>query len=220
MNDRGRREKGFDRLAPVYDLGSRLFFGRSLLRSQTFFLNELTRPQTVLILGGGTGRILIELERTHPGARIWYVDISEKMLERAGRLFKQQFPDRPGSVEFICGSAETIPEACSFDLILTPYVLDCIPQAELLPLMSRLNAKLKPEGRWIFADFNVPRQAAMAFFSRLTIRLLYLFFTLVCGLGIRKLPDFAGAFAALHLVREKEAFFLGGMLTAKVYRRK
>jgi tRNA (cmo5U34)-methyltransferase len=208
-----RIRKGFDRLSPFYDALVRIFFGRSLTRTQLHFLPELKTPGSALIFGGGTGKILAEMIRQDIAKTYCYVDISEKMIAKA----KKRTAGKNNGVEFICGSYDAIPQK-KFDLIVTPFVLDCFTDEELALVMKTLQERLAPGGKWLFADFNVPEKGARTF-SRFLIRILYFFFNVICGLGVKKLPGFEQHFEVVNMKKVKEEFFLRGMLTAKVYSR-
>jgi tRNA (cmo5U34)-methyltransferase len=206
--------KGFNRLSPAYDFLARLFFGKKLALSQSCFLPELKKCRTALIFGGGTGRILSEMMALQLAEHYVYVDISDRMIAKA----KKRTAAVKGKVDFICGSYETIP-SLSFNLVVTPYVLDCFKEQELNAAMHALAARTAPGAEWLFVDFHVPEKGGMKFLSRVSIRTLYFFFNAVCGLGVNRLPDFSTHFSRLGWTVKKERQFLGGMLSAKIYSR-
>jgi tRNA (cmo5U34)-methyltransferase len=210
--DNERIRKGFNRLAPAYDLLAGLFFGGRLLRSQTHFLPELKKCRSALILGGGTGAILQEMAKLGIAERYTYVDISDRMIGKAEKRMK----GKGHHIEFIRGSYTAIP-AQAFDLIVTPYVLDCFREDELGLVIQTLSEKFTPGGEWLFVDFQVPDKKMKV--ARPVIRLLYFFFNITSGLGVTKLPDFQRIFSAQQFRIKKEKEFLGGLLQAKIYSR-
>ena len=120
-------------------------------------------------------------------------------------------------VSFICGSWNDIPSV-EFDLIVTPFVLDCFQPAALREVLQYLSGRLALHGQWLFTDFHVPEGTMRPFASAVT-RVLYVAFNLLCGLGVKKLPDFAGEFSALGLQKSAEKYSLKGMLVSRVYER-
>ena len=58
-------EKGFDRLSAIYNGLSRLFFGRQLINAQDFFIKDIEEGSSILIVGGGTGKVLSEIIKYH-----------------------------------------------------------------------------------------------------------------------------------------------------------
>ncbi len=184
------------------------------MRTQRHFLPRLAAHDRVLILGGGTGRILTEMLKRGIGRQYVYIDISAKMVVAARkRVTRLAAVARP--IEFICGSVESI-AGRKFDLIVTPFVLDCFQEAELGLAMRQLNAALIPGGKWLFADFNVPA-GLMGFISRSVVRTLYFAFNVLCGLGIKKLAAFDGYFQEMGLSHAAERLFLRGLLVARIY---
>ena len=62
--------RGFDRLAPVYDLLLRLSTGRLIPNSQTALLEHLPPGERALLVGGGTGEFLAALAKSERYRRI------------------------------------------------------------------------------------------------------------------------------------------------------
>ncbi len=212
-----KTKKGFDFLSPFYDFSVRLFFGNSLDKSQFFFLKELGPCKSILVFGGGTGKILPVLGDCQLPEKVCYVDLSEKMIAKAKKRPRVRSSNGFASVEFVCGSFADIPADSRFDLIITPYVLDCLVEPELFAGMQLLKEKLSTKGKWLFVDFNIPKKGPARYFSWISIRMLYFFFNIVCGLGGRNLPDFSSNFEILRFKLDAEKYFCSGMLTAKVY---
>lgn len=204
--------KGFDFLAPFYDVLVKLFFGYSILKTQTHFLSEIKNAKTILIFGGGTGRLLFECLKINTKANYCYVDISPKMIKQT----KQK--TGYNNVQFIIGSYNEIPNQY-FDIIITPFVLDCFSQSELADqVISMIKTRLASNGKWLFSDFNYAKKSTLAnIFSRITIRFLYFIFNIICGLVIIKLPDFKQAFKQNSLVRTKHQEFRNELLASSVY---
>lgn len=147
-----------------------------------------------------------------------YVDISDKMIGKAKKKLTTTYPGKINAVNFICGSCDEIPEAEKFEIIFTPYVLDCFTNEELPAVMKKLDQHLFPDGKWFFSDFNIPENKLKSF-SFVTIRTLYFFFNIICALGVKRLPDFKGEFGQMKYQLEKEKYFSGGLLAAKVYKK-
>jgi ubiquinone/menaquinone biosynthesis C-methylase UbiE len=210
-------KKGFNILAPFYDAGVRLFLGRSVDLSQKEFLPELLPSRTILIFGGGTGSILPELLQRNPGAGIWYVDISERMILAAKKRIVKINDVDLNAVKFICGSYADIPVQNSFDLIITPYILDCFTTPELDVIFPLLSGLLKDGGQWLFCDFHIPQKGVSRIFSSAAVRMLYVFFRLTCGIRVKKLPEFDKYFEVCKFRISREKYFLGGLLTGRVY---
>jgi ubiquinone/menaquinone biosynthesis C-methylase UbiE len=216
MSSQQRIRSGFNFFALFYDVASYVFFGNSILKAQTYFLPQLKEKKNVLVFGGGTGKLLLELLRRNVAEKYCYVDISDKMISKSKRRLAKYFPEKINAVNFICGSVESIPSTEKFDLIITPCVLDCFTENELPEIMQQLKIHLAENGEWLFIDFNIPeKQKSIA---ALKIRTMYFFFNVICGLGVRKLPDFKKEFEKLNLKTKNEKYFLQGLMVARIYK--
>ena len=207
-------QRGFDRLAPWYD-GLSLFFGRTLQRSQTSMLDRVDPSRRILLIGGGTGRLLAALSSRFPGVPIDAVDISGQMLQRSHRRLSNS---AAANVCFIQADIRTWRSTRNYDLIVTPYVLDCFEDATVEQLCSRLARSLHRGGQWLFCDFDVPPPTQpMHTPARLVIASLYRFFRVTCSLAARRLPDFGRAFASASLGMVDERRYCGGLMVAAVF---
>ena len=82
----------FNFIAPFYDVLARIVFGNAILKAQTTHLSEINENDQVLILGGGTGKLLEHIPFCD---RVDYVEKSEKMI----RIAKRRLVNR--SVNFV-----------------------------------------------------------------------------------------------------------------------
>jgi ubiquinone/menaquinone biosynthesis C-methylase UbiE len=151
---------------------------------------------------------------------IYYVDISEKMIRLARERLREKAPEFEQSVHFICGSVSDIPEGIQFDLIITPYVLDCFAEKELPGVLKILTDTLNEKGIWLFVEFNVPGKGPQRAFAKTVIFLLYVFFALCCGLKQKGLANFHSFFQKLPLEATGQKTFCHGLLIACIYRRR
>ena len=211
MNEK-RIKKGFDFLAPFYDVVVKLFFGNSILNAQTHFLSEIKDAKSILIFGGGAGQILVESLKINRTAHYCYLDISPKMIELAKRKTAYS------NIEFITGSYEAIPQQ-QFDIIITPFVLDCFNEKELsAKVIPTLKAQLLQNGKWLFSDFNYASESQIAnLFSTIIIQSLYFVFNILCSLGIKKLPNFNRSFIENGFIEADTVKHCHGMLVSKIY---
>ena len=139
----------FDNIAPYYDLLARIVFGRSIFESQMLYLSRIPSGSRILILGGGTGRILPILLEKDPVV-VTYLEPSVKMLELARTMCSSQVP-----VNFVRGSFECLNVNEVYDVIITPFVLDIFSISELTHCMEKLSSVLSEQGSWFFIDFHL-----------------------------------------------------------------
>ena len=202
---------GFDRLASSYDFLLNLTFGRSVNASQTVFLPE-NAPQTVLVIGGGTGKLLVELCRLYPDAQITWCDISAKMIEKT----KTRITDAD-NITFIHGTIDDLSEQ-RFDLICTMYLLDCFKDDDLKAFIGRLKAYSHSDSTLIMADFAIPDGLFLGSICRIIVFFMYLFFYLTTGLSVWTLNDFHAHLMEGGLKAKNSRHFLSGFIYAGEYR--
>ncbi|MHC2993790.1 methyltransferase type 12 [Pontibacter sp. HJ8] len=212
------KNSGFDTVAPFYDSLSRLVFGNSLRQAQLAHLRAIPARARILLIGGGSGWLLEKLLQLQPSLTVTYLEASPKMLQMAqARLAKNQAL-ATAPVTFRLGTEDALQPGETFDVILTPFLLDLFPDQRLRPLLDRLYQTLTSGGSWLFSDF-CPVQLPPPLWQRLLLQSMYTFFGLLSGVEARALPDFEQHFARLQLQEERAASFYGGMVQAKVYRK-
>lgn len=193
----------FDRIAPFYDwLGSMVFAG-SLHRSQLSFLHELRGSRSILILGGGTGRILLPLLDAAPEAAIVFIDASAQMIKQA----KGRVP-AASRVSFVHGTEEDIPQQ-RFDAVITNFYFDLFPDAVLPDVLARIKARLTDHALWLSTDFIAGKR-----WHQFALHAMYLFFRRIGSVQNAKLPDWVAALdQAGYMVKSARYFFAGFILS-------
>ncbi|EJF08267.1 type 12 methyltransferase [Pontibacter sp. BAB1700] len=208
----------FNSIAPVYDGLSHLVFGNALRRAQVEHLSLIPEKANVLLIGGGSGWLLEQLLRYRPLAEVTYLEASEKMLEMTRRRIGLRIPSALPDITFRLGTEDSLQHGETYDVILTPFLLDLFPYKRLAYLMDRLCAALRPQGLWLFSDFW-PTQVPAPAWQRILLRSMYTFFGKVSQVSATRLPDFEHHFARLPLEELQAASFYGGLVQAKVYRK-
>jgi len=156
----------------IYDATRRYYL---LGRDQ---LIEQLAPQagaTVLEIGCGTGRNLVQAAKRYPQARFYGIDISTEMLTTAiASIARREFADtvRVGHGDATNFDPARIFQIASFDHIMISYSLSMIPDWQTV--LDHAVSHLKPGGRLHIVDFgNQERLPGIA--RRLLLRWLTLF---------------------------------------------
>jgi ubiquinone/menaquinone biosynthesis C-methylase UbiE len=165
----------FDRIALIYDLIARLFFGSVWKKVQLAPMDHLTNSNQILIVGGGTGKIL---EGFHKDQHIVYVERSIKMLDQA---MKRSVQCR---VDFVHDDYLYWKPEVKFDAIVFPFFLDCFQETELDRILTKSHKELSKKGALHVTDFVKNR-----WHQNFLIRFMHLFFRIVTGLSSSKLLD-------------------------------
>ncbi|MCX2740028.1 class I SAM-dependent methyltransferase [Pontibacter anaerobius] len=211
-------DSGFNRVASFYDALSRLVYGSALQQAQLALLPFVPRQARVLVIGGGTGWLLVQLLQTGKKLDILYLDAAPAMLQRARQKYKKYKKPHCCRVNFRLGTENCIAPQEQFDIIFTPFLLDLFPAQRLQQLMRKLAAALAPDGQWLFADFW-PVQQPVPWWQSLLVRGMYTFFGFLSDVQAKQLPDYATHFKALNFEEKYSQVFYKGMVQAKVLRR-
>jgi len=204
----------FDRLAGIYRWLEWLTFGPYLSRCRSAFLERLSQRRRALILGDGDGRFTASLLHANPGIQIEAVDASPAMLSQ----LIQRAGANADRVKTCCVDARAWkPSQADYDLVVTHFLLDCLPTDEIASLAAQVRDCVLPDAEWVVSEFAIPPGAFGKFAARPLIRFLYRAFGWLTGLQIRSLPDyrFALGLAGFRLVDRRD--FLCGLLVAEVW---
>lgn len=199
----------FDWIANYYDSLSKVIYGKTLERSQLFFLSQVPNNSRILILGGGTGKILSTLLKMNDSCRISYVEASARMLS----LARKQIPARLDKrVQFIHGMQSSVPDH-DFDIIITNFYLDMFSAPRLPGICADVNSKLRRGGLWFITDFVDQKK----WWQAILLWTMYRFFVLTCGIEGSNLPDWQNALRAIGLREESVKLFYGGFIKSSVF---
>lgn len=190
----------FDRVAPIYDRLVRLVFGNKLWQAQRIHLDKIKATDRVLILGGGTGRILEWM----PDCEIDYLEKSGKMIELARRK---------GGANFINADFLNHDLDSTYDWVVCPFFLDCFNDEELDQCLVKIRHVLKKDGRMIVTDFRVSKPP-----QRMLVWTMLIFFRIVTRLSARSLPEFRVVLPSKGFSSLDQQDFLNGLVFSSVYK--
>lgn len=107
-----------------------------------------------------------------------------------------------------------MPGGILFDVVLTPFLFDNFTQSEADSVFTAIDGMLAAKGTWLYCDF---RHTGKLWHS-LLLKLMYLFFGLVCGVRAKQLPDM-GMFAGKRYKLNGREGFMSGFIVSEVYRK-
>ena len=196
----------FDFIAPIYDSIAKVVYGNKLRAAQSHFLHYIKSKQSVLIVGGGTGWILTQFKDSC--VTIDYVEQSSKMIQIA------QQRKCGASVNFIHSSE--IPTFKKYDVVITPFVLDCFPADRLKAFVSSIDQQVKQKGIWICVDFNSEDRR---FISKLLARTMIVFFRFVAKLPTSQLDNYFDVIEGNGYQIVDYQLFVGGFVKAALLKK-
>ena len=197
----------FDRIAKSYDFLAKIVFGSGIKDCQTHFLSMIPASSNILILGGGTGWLLKELEIKTKNCCIWYIERSEQMLSLAKS--KGAFHQ----VVFIHGDDSDIPNDIMFDVVITNFFLDLFPEEKLKLIVQTIRRSIKKNSIWLVSDF-VNRE----WWHRLFLWIMYRFFKRTAKIEASMLPPWQLVLRSQGLKERVDQYFYGTFIKSAVYK--
>ncbi len=203
-----RRFNDYNLIAPIYDLLGLVVYGGALHRSQLHFLSQLPKDQRILIIGGGTGRLIKPVLEICSPKEVIYVEKSGKMIDLSRKRLKS-LQNHP--VRFIHGTQDDLPEAQRFDVVITPFFFDQFTYYRLARIFIQLNRHCEPGAYWVWSDFVSPKKA----YHRFLMQLMIWFFKASTNLDTDRVYDIYPVFAGRKWkCLDKAPYFDGFMETA------
>ncbi len=200
----------YNNSAWFYDKLSRIVYSRALINAQVYLLQYVPPNASILIAGGGTGWILEELARLHSsGLQITYVEVAADMMIRS-----QKRNAGNNKVIFINDAVENITPGTNFDVAITPFLFDNFTEKTTLRVFNHIHGLLKPGGLWLNTDFQLTGK----WWQSILLKLMLLFFKLLCKIEASQLPDVESLFKQHGYKAVKERTFFGDFIISKAYK--
>jgi ubiquinone/menaquinone biosynthesis C-methylase UbiE len=142
-----------DALIPIYNQLFTVLARRQheAFRRHLLELTELAGSERLLDVGCGTGMMALRIAVQYPGCTLYGIDISQKMIAVARRDAKKQGL----AVDFRVGSVAALPYAGdSFDVVTTNIMYHHLDLAQKRRAVSEIARVLKPDGRYVSAEFG------------------------------------------------------------------
>lgn len=192
----------FDGIARYYDRLKKLTFGNRLDAATRYYLHEIEPNSKVLIIGGGTGEILMYLP---PDLSLTYVEKSSSMI----RIASQK---RASGIDFIQLDFKDFETEADYDYVICPFFLDLFDNDELVSIVGKISKLLKRDGKLLVTDFqSVGRR------HQILIWLMYRFFRLSANIQARHLPDIDQIIIHSNFQRFKSRQFSHGLIFSHIY---
>lgn len=212
----------FDGIVFCYDFLKKMVFGNSIDKAQVKFLSYIPENASVLIIGGGTGEILLKMAKSSRLKDVTYLEYSGKMISASKRRMSsvRDANTETFDIIFIKGSVEMLNPVIKFDVVFTPFVLDVIEPDALGAFMCAIDKHLSPAGYWLFSDFCRPSSYNLvSYYHKLLIRVMFLFFDFTTGLKGKNLPDFDSHFLKCGYTMLASKIFYKGFIQSKVWKK-
>ncbi|MFY0599203.1 MAG: class I SAM-dependent methyltransferase [Cyclobacteriaceae bacterium] len=194
----------FNRIAGIYDPIKNLVFGDKLDNASIHFLDRIQEGERVLILGGGSGKILKSITSN---AQITYVERSQVMIRYAKQNAKE-------GVVFVCDDFMEFDSSVKFDWVVCPYLLDVFGLENLKLAVRKIHDLLEPDGKLMVTDFQKG-----AWYQNLFVRFMYLFFGWTTNIETKSLNNIHQVITEKGFFEKELHFFVNRMVFSRVYRK-
>lgn len=204
----------YDAVAPFYDRLSYLVFGNAQRQAQVQQLRYIQNGADILICGGGSGRILEDINQCEvKGIKISFLDSSIEMIKIAKKRKCENI-----SVEFIKTDILTFKDLGKYDIIITSFFFDNFSEAESEKVFQKLDLLLKPEGLWFFNDFTLQYGKGM-WWKGIMLKVMYLFFKITSHLTNDKLVEMEIFFKINNYEIIDHQLFFKKFILSRVYKK-
>lgn len=195
-----KKLNNYNAVAKYYDFISQLVFGKKLIQAQSLFLDSIQAENQILIIGGGTGKILNAINTL--GKRnlsVTFLDASQKMIDLAKKRNYENL-----NVQFICERIEFFETKRPFDVIMTPFFFDNFEKDKIDFLFPAIAKLLNNGGLWMYTDFNLTYKKR--WIDSILVKIMYLFFKITSRIETQKLIDMQSYFSNYQLIKEHRGF--------------
>ena len=210
------RKSYFDKLAPWYYFLETISFGNQLQQCRISQLAELKEIKNVLILGDGNGRFLESLLKSNCNAEIESLDISSNMIG----LANARITPLPNNSQVVFIHTDVFDwnfPKCKYDLVVTNFFLDCFTYSELTNLLEKISLSLKPQGKLIYGDFNVPNSLLIKTLTSLLLYGMYLFFRIFTQISANSLHNPTSLLVEKKFILKNEKYYLLSFLKSQLW---
>ena len=182
----------------------------SVRNAQLCFLGDIGHRGKVLILGGGTGWLLVELLRVNPDCEVWYIEASSAMIRRARSKINDIEKAR---VHFINGTEAHIPTHLRYDTIIANFYFDLFSASSLEKVLGQIRSVISHQGKLHVSDFtnnSIWWQSAL-------LSGMYFFFRVLCGIEATDLPDWQRQISKYKFEHKSSRLFYGKFIKSVVF---
>ena len=200
----------YDNAAWFYDGLAKLVYGNALIKAQAYLLQFIQPNSNILIVGGGTGKILEEISHIYPsGLTITYVEISAKMT-----MLSKKRNTGSNNVTFVNAAVENVNLPANFDVVITPFLFDNFTEQTISKVFNHINTSLKPNGLWLNTDFQLTGK----WWQSLLLKSMLLFFRIWCGIETDKVYNVEPHFIESGFDQISAKPFFGEFIISKAYK--
>ena len=196
----------YNNIAWIYDWLAKIVFGRKLELAKQAYLAQIPKNANVLVVGGGTGKILDYLRDLDKQLKVDFIEQSEAMILRAKKRKTTGL-----RLNFYNHSILDL-KTTDYDVVLTNFFFDQFSKDQAYLVLQHLKPKLRRNGILVFSDFISTNH----WWDKLIVRLMYFFFQLTVNMQANALPPYNYLFSS-HNYYPISSKKIGRNIIATVY---
>lgn len=203
----------YNRIAWVYDALAQWVFRGNILKSQIHFLNLIEPKQRVLIIGGGSGKVLIALDHLNMTLTIDFVEPAHAMIEKARRRSDKL---HNLTINFHQTRFEDYHSKGAYDWVCCFYFLDLFKEDTLNQHLTKIEQIMSHRAQLMVADFQNP---SGHIWMKILSRFMHLFFKLTTNLESNRLKDIHSLLANQGFKQVNKAQYFSQFIFSAVYQK-
>jgi ubiquinone/menaquinone biosynthesis C-methylase UbiE len=177
----------YNHIAWIYDWLAKIVYGRKQELAMQAFLSIIPDTAKILVVGGGTGKIIDYLRNLNKQLEIDFVEPSTNMMSQAKKRKLSHL-----QINF-CQQSILDFKTVDYDVILTNFFFDQFTHDQAQIILQHLKPKLRSNGILIFSDFINTNHI----WDKLVTRLMFYFFQLTANIKTNNFPPYNYLFSAL-----------------------
>lgn len=182
----------YNHIAWIYDWLANIVFGGKQERAKQAFLPRIPDNANILVVGGGTGKIISYLRALNKDFEVDFVELSANMIfhakEREVSHLKINFHQQ-SILDYKAGD---------YDVVLTNFFFDQFSQGQAQLILQHIKTKLRPNGILIFSDFIRNNHI----WDRFVTCIMFVFFRITAGIRTKTFPPY-------NLMFSSQGFYVG-----------
>ena len=193
-------------VASYYDLLAKIIFGERMEKAKQAHLHLISNYQKVLVVGGGTGKLIDYIDELKNSVVVDFVDSTSKMISKArGR--------KPDNIDVNFYETPILEfDGEGYDVIFTNFFLDQFSEQGVIEIIEHLKSKLVPDGIILFSDLIQTNDIRDQIFDKI----IYFFFRLFTGSTTRTYPPYHDIYSSFGFNRIGRLNF-GRNIEASIY---
>ncbi|PCJ67177.1 MAG: hypothetical protein COA58_02335 [Bacteroidetes bacterium] len=157
-------------------------YGKSLLEIQFELISKIPKQGSLLILGGGDGKILPLIFKTSPQLQLIYVEASSVMI----KLAIKNSP-REQNILFVHSDNFDYPTE-HIDYVYAGFIFDVFNEQKISYIINKIESSHTNNLTWYVVDFDLSQNTNLLGIRRIQIKLSILFFKITTEHSIKTLP--------------------------------